>query len=105
MGLLDFLSGTVKAGMDKMNDMYIEKIYESYKKFRYDSNYELEELINNVDQSSLKIAIIFAISERDLNTGIRIAKNFDISKTTFAKFISHPEMKNIAREIITNWGN
>lgn len=100
MGFFDFIGGQISNGFNAMNNMMTEKIADLYYQYRIMSNSELQDIIENSEQTYIKIAIIFAMSDSSIDLAIEFAKRYNLSKRTFEKYTSNRRLVRPATEIL-----
>lgn len=100
MGFFDFIGGQISNGLNAMNNMMTEKIADLYYQYRIMSNSELQDIIENSEQTYIKIAIIFAMSDSSIDLAIEFAKRYNLSKRTFEKYTSNRRLVRPATEIL-----
>lgn len=105
MGFFDFLGSSAKSFMHGMQEKFGNVCAEEAMKLRKYSRYELKELMETVENEITKRAIIIAISMESPSDAARVAKEYDMSKSSFESLITNDKVGKYIKELLRNWPN
>ncbi|MDE7371278.1 MAG: hypothetical protein K2N07_05980 [Desulfovibrio sp.] len=104
MGFFDFLGGAVKSGMNAMQRQVDDAIAEEAMRLRNRSPYDLRDLIENVEKSSMKRAIIIAIGlNGDIEMAADTAKRNRLNRRNFESLVTHDRVGHTVEAILRQW--